>query len=350
MIPDLLNSPSRAIVAEQPVLRLALAGFSAAEQSGLCVALAQRAARRRIQWQLAQPGEADAWFVNGSRVQRLPDDTLRIMPGLPSGRSIRINMEQVDWPIAFSTPAGPPDFRPTYAFDVESPRTVDAVLEQIEGFLRPLMVQFYLASYLVQADVDLRSGVYHVQVNGKLVAVVSARSGVGVWALAQPGHMRHAVWNHRPESADAIPAFFVRTEFPELMWQYAIRTKRDCLPTHYRTRTLFLRRPPNIPMRLMTDACLLLVRELGVGPGTLAELSQRTGMPDTQLSRHLAALCLVGAITSDPKRAGRTHAISTAEPTGWNMSSPADSALTAAANELTVRLKLAAQDTPKEQP
>lgn len=345
---DLLNPPSRTIVAEQPLLRLALAGFSRAEQSSLCVLLAQRAARRKIQWQLAQPGEADAWFVNGSRVQRLPDGTLRIMPGLASGRSIRINLEQVDWPVAFSSPAGPPDFSPTYAFDADSPATVEAVLEQIEGFLRPLMVQFYLASYLVQSDVDLRSGVYHVTVNGKLVAVVSPRSGVGVWALAEPGHMRHAVWNHRPEAADAIPAFFVRTEFAELMWQYAIRTTRDVLPPHYRTKTLFLRRPPKVPMRMMTDACLLLVRELGVGPGTLAELSQRTGMPDPQLARHLAALCLVGSITSDPRRAGPTQG--TAEPTGWNMSAPADSALSAAANELTVRLKAARPDTPKEQP
>jgi hypothetical protein len=343
----MLNPQGRAVASEQPVLRLALAGFSAAEQSRLCVVLAQRSARRKIQWQVAPPGEADAWFVNGARVQRLPDATLRIMPGLPSGRSIRINLAQVDWPVAFSTPIGAPDVEPTYAFDADAPATVDAVLEQIEGFLRPLMLQFYLASHLVQADLDLRTGVYHVQIHGKLVAVVSPRSGVGVWALAEVGHMRHAVWSHRPESAGAIPAFFVRTEFSELMWQYAIRTTRDCLPTHYRSKTLFIRRPPKIPMRLMTDACLLLVRELGAMPGTLAELSQRTGMPDAQLSRHLAALCLVGAITSDPRRAGRTNGV--AEPTGWNLSAPADSAPGAGANEVTVRLKID-RDQPKEQP
>jgi hypothetical protein len=345
----MLNPPNRTYSQEQPQLRLALAGFTAAEQAQLCVVLAQRAARRRIQWQLAQPGEADAWFVNGSRVQRLPDGTFRIMPGVASGRAIRINLEDLDWPIAFATPLGDQDFKPTYSFALDSTASIESALDQIEGWARPLMVQFYLASYLVQSELDLRSGVYHVTVNGKLVAMVSPRSGVGVWALADPASMKHATWNHRPESADAIPGFFVRIEFADLMWQYAIRTTRDCLPTHYRSRTLFLRRPPKVAMRLMTDACLLLVRELGAMPGTLAELSQRTGMPAPQLSRHLAALCLVGAITSDPRRAGQSQAAQAApEPTGWNMSSPVDSALAAAANEMTVRLKVA-RPGPREE-
>ena len=38
-------------------------------------------------------------------------------------------------------------------------------------------------------------------------------------------------------------------------------------------------------------------------PGTFRDLAQRTGMTDAQLSRHLAALYMVGAITADPKRA-----------------------------------------------
>ena len=38
-------------------------------------------------------------------------------------------------------------------------------------------------------------------------------------------------------------------------------------------------------------------------PGTFKDLAQRTGMTDAQLSRQLAALYLVGAITADPKRA-----------------------------------------------
>jgi hypothetical protein len=344
---DMLNQSNRSITQEQPLLRLALAGFNAAEQGALCVVLAQRAARRRIQWQLAQPGEADAWFVNGARVQQLPDGTLRIMPGVASGRAIRINLEDLDWPIAFSMPVGPPDFKPSYSFEAGSPASVEAVLDQIEGWARPLMVQFHLASHLVQSELDLRSGVYHVTINGKLVAMVSPRSGVGVWGLAEPAHMKHAVWSHRPESADAIPGFFVRIDFADLMWQYAIRTTRDCLPAHYRSRTLYLRRPPKVAMRLMTDACLLLVRELGAAAGTLAELSQRTGMPVQQLSPHVGALYLVGAITSDAKRAGRPQG--TAEPTSWTTSSPADSALVAAGNEMTVRLKVAGRPAPNEE-
>jgi predicted transcriptional regulator len=56
-------------------------------------------------------------------------------------------------------------------------------------------------------------------------------------------------------------------------------------------------------MRLLNDPSLLLVRELGFTPGSLAELAQRTGMANAQLARHLGALYMVGAITTDPKRA-----------------------------------------------
>ena len=129
-----------------------------------------------------------------------------------------------------------PDFKPAYLFQRDSPESIAAVLKQLEGWLRPLMVQFYLASHIVEKNLDLRSGVYHVSVNGKLYALVSRRSGIGVWPIADPAEMRNAVWNHRPESADAIPSHFVRTDFSQLMWQYATRTSRDCLPPHYRTR------------------------------------------------------------------------------------------------------------------
>jgi len=226
------NAPS----AERPVLRLGLAGFTTAEQSSLNIALALRAAKYQMNWQLAQLGDADAWCVNGSRVSALPDGTLRIVPGLPSGRSIRINPAEIDWPVAFSTPLAAPDFKPTYLFQPNSPESIASMLTQLEGWLRPLMVQFHLASYIVEKNIDLRSRVFHVSVNGKLYALLSRRAGIGVWPLADPGEMRNAVWNHRPGMADDIPGYFVRTDFSQLMWQYATRTTRDCLPPHYRTR------------------------------------------------------------------------------------------------------------------
>ena len=331
---------------ELPVLRLGLAGFSAAEQALLNLVLASRASHSRISWQLAQLGEADAWCVSGSHAQRLPDGTLRIVPGLPSGRSIRINLDQIDWPIAFSTSSGAPAFECGYGFRADCAQSIQAVLDQLEGWLRPLMVQFYLASQIVEKKLDLRSGVFHVSVHGKLYAMVSLRSGIGVWPIADPADLQHAVWSHRPESADAIPSHFVRTDYSQLMWQYATRTTRDCLPPHYRTKLLFLRRPPHLPMRLLNDPSLLLMRELGYSPGTFAELAQRTGIADAQLSRHLGALYMVGAITADPRRAPAPRAV--LENVDWDspssMSPDIDSI---SGGEMTVRMTASGATAPR---
>jgi hypothetical protein len=323
---------------ERPVLRLGLAGFSTAEQAALTDALALRASQDRINWELAPLGEADAWCVNGSRVQGLPDGTLRIVPGLPSGRSIRINPNEIDWPVAFSTPVDATGLKAAYQFQADAPGSVAAMLKQLEGWLRPLMVQFYLASHIVQKNLDLRAGVYHVTVNGKLYALVSRRGGIGVWPIADPAELSNAVWNHRPETADAMPSHFVRTDFSQLIWEYATRTSRDCLPPHYRTRQLFLRRAPRLPMRLLSDTSLLLVGELGSRPGTFRDLGQRTGLTDAQLSRHLAALYLVGSITADPKRAPPPR--SAADTSEWT--SAFDSSTSSAPGpEMTVKLTLA---------
>jgi hypothetical protein len=314
----MLTPPIRYHSTELPVLRLALAGFTAAEQAFLNAALAARASHSQTSWQLAPLAEADAWCVNGARVQRLPDGVLRILPGLPSGRSMRIHPDEIDWPIAFSTPLSSAGFDPAFTFEADSAESIESVLKLLEGWLRPLMVQFYLASQIVEQELDLRSGVFHVSVHGKLYAIVSLRSGIGVWPIADPGELGHAIWSHRPKSADAIPNTFVRTDYSQLMWQYATRTTRDCLPPHYRTKQLFLRRPPRVPMRLLNDPSLLLVRELEFMSGTFADLAQRTGMAGARLSRHLGALYMVGAITADPKRAPAPKAV--AQAAEWNSS------------------------------
>ena len=321
------------------MLRLGLAGFTAAEQAVLSAALAARASHGQTSWQFAPLGEADAWCVNGSRVQSLPGGVLRILPGLPSGRSIRIHPDEIDWPIAFSTPLGSAGFEPAFTFQADSAESTESVLRHLEGWLRPLMVQFYLASQIVEQDLDLRSGVFHVSVHGKLYAIVSLRGGIGVWPIADPAELVHAVWSHRPNSADAIPNSFVRTDYSQLMWQYATRTTRDCLPSHYRTRQLFLRRPPRVPMRLLNDPTLLLVRELEFMSGTFAELAQRTGMTGAKLTRHLGALYMVGAITADPKRAPAPRAL--AQGSEWQSSLvPSASVYSEPPAEMTVKLTI----------
>jgi hypothetical protein len=325
-------------VAELPVLRLGLAGFAQDEEAALCVELAWRATERRMVWQVGPLGDADAWCVNGSRLRRLPDGTWRIAPAHSSERSVRINPDEVDWPIAFSMPAGPPDLEASYRFELDSPESIQSLLEQLEGWLRPVMLQFSLASHIVHRNVDLTSGVYHVTVNGKLYAMVSRRGGIGVWPIANPMHLGEAIWYRRPDAADAIPATFMHVPLAEAMWQYATRTMRDCLPPHYRRKRLYLRRPPPLPLRMLSNRALLLVRELTRSPGTFTELLQRTAIPGAELGRLLAALYMVGSVTANANRLASPH-----EP-GWNSSLTADQSDSSGSGpEATVRLTLDAR-------
>ena len=334
----MMNAASRR-TADVPVLRLGLAGFAPDEEALLCVQLARRAAERQMIWQLAPLAEADAWCVSGARLRRLPDGSWRIMPVRVFDQPLHINPEQLDWPVAFSSPA-PTHFQSAHQFDLDCPASIQLLLERLEGWLRPTMMQFHLAEHIVNGGVDLTAGVYHVTVQGKLYAVVSRRGGVGVWPLADPAHMAQAVWNRRPGAADALPGTFVRTSVAETMWQYATRTTRDCLPRHYRRRRLYLRRPPQLPPRLLSDRCLLLVRELERAPATFNELLARTGTPDGLLARQLAGLHMVGAVTANEDRVALPYAAS--EP-GWNSSLLAGQRDSDGIDlEATVRLKLAA--------
>lgn len=285
---------------ELPVLRLGLAGFSADEQDQLSAVLRQVSMGT---WQLAKFADSDAWAVNGARVQVLPDGTVRVASGVPGGRSLHLDLQDVDRPVAFGLPLNPRQLEPLDTFDAGSAPSVGAVLEKFEAWLRPLMAQFCLASRILEQESVLGPGVHHVVANGVLIAVVDMRGEIGVRPTASVIDFENAVWHARPAAANAIPEQFVRTSLAQLMWQYAVRTSRDVLPKRYRTGQLYFRRPPRLPQRLLTDAHLLLLRELAGAPDDFQGLQQRTGLGATALARDLAALYFVGAITTNAKRA-----------------------------------------------
>jgi hypothetical protein len=237
-------------------------------------------------------------------VQQLSDGTLRVASGVPAGRSIQLNPSEVDRPMAFSIPLAPRDFEPVYRFEADSEPSMNKVLARFEAWLRPLAAQFCLASHIIENESALGSGVYHVSTGGTLLAVVDLQGEVGVLPTAGPTDFENAIWSHRPHSAGAIPEGFVKASLSQLMWQYAVRTSRDVLPKRYRTGKLYFRRPPRLPQRLLRDSHLLLMRELVAEPATFEELASRAQLGEKQLAHDLAALYLVGAITSNPKRAG----------------------------------------------
>ena len=289
------------IPAELPVLRLGLLGFSPAQLAMLETALV--VLRTRLRWRVVALDEADAVCVNGSRVVALADGRLQIAPSTPDAPPLRFDPADSDRPLSFTQPLAQ-GVAAASTFDMASPASTRAMLEKFEGWLRPLSVQFCLASRIVQARLDV-SSVYHVSVDGRLVAVVSRRSGVGVLPIADPFHLDNALWARRPGPADEIPSHFVQAGLSQVLWQYAMRTTRNLLPTYFRSGPIYWCRPPQLPQRMFHDSHLVIVRELAHAPASFSELGRRTGLTETVLSRDLAGLRIVGAVTHDRKQALR---------------------------------------------
>jgi hypothetical protein len=297
--------PAQKTPLELPVLRLGTVGFAPAQQALLEAALANLDSG--MTWQISKLSHADAWCANGSALEVLPDGSLQIGSGSGEVRPVRINLDESDRPIAFSLPLATQRLRDVTTFHLNSPASIRGILDRFEGWLRPMAVQLCLASYIAEHNLDLNTGVFHVTAKGRLQAVVS-RSGVGVLPIADPVEVVDASWAHRPPFADEIPRHFLRIGFPQLMWQYAMRTTRDVLPPRFRTGLIYWRGPPQLPNRLLTDTHLLIARELSQAPATFGELGEHTHVPDTQLARCLAAFYVVGAITTDKRRAADTPA------------------------------------------
>lgn len=266
--------------------------------------------RTRLRWRVVGLDDADAVCVNGSRVTTLPDGSLQIAASAKGAPPLRIDPTHSDRPLAFSMPLAP-GLQAVSTFDMASPPSTRAMLEKFEGWLRPVSVQFCLASKIVQSRMDLSGTVYHVTVDGRLVAVVSRRSGIGVLPIADPFHLDRSLWAKRPGPADEIPGHFVQVGMGQALWQYAMRTRRNLLPTYFRSGPIYWCRPPQLPQRLFRDSHLEIVRELAHAPRSFAELGQRTGLSETLLSRDLAGLRIVGAVTHDRKQALRLRPLRT---------------------------------------
>lgn len=289
---------------ELPVLRLGLAGFSEEQQHQVAQAL--RGLGEASVWEPASFDGADAWWINGARTQLLGGDRIRVGSGTPDGKALQLQLPEVDRPIAFTHPL-PPRFKPLYSFDLGSVAAMNAVLQKFEAWLAPLTAQFCLAAHIMEHQSALGSGVFELRLNGVLLAVVDMHGEVAVRSTSSPGDFEGAIWRRQLEAV-AIPDHFVRTSLSQLMWQYALRTQRDALPPHYRTGLLYFRRAPRLQQRWLKDSHLVLMRQLSVAPAAFRELQRLCEPDERRLARDLAALYLVGSITSNPKRAARPPA------------------------------------------
>ena len=217
-----------------------------------------------------------------------------------------LELEGVDRPVAFSTPLSSrlgPDFRPLCKFDPFSEASVAGVLQQFEQWLSPVRVKFVIGWQIYRRGGDLRSGVYQLVQGSRLLAVIDLQG----WRIAvQPGarasEFEGVRWERRPPLA-ATPFEFERLSLTQIMWSFAQRTHEDVLPRRYRTSPIYFRRPPRVPMRVLKDSQLLLLRELSRAPATFDRLLQTTGASDPGLARDLASLYFAGSITCTPRRA-----------------------------------------------
>lgn len=281
-------------------MRLGLVGFSADRQTYLGKLLASRFVAMR--WQPWPFADADAWWVNGTHAVRQANGNLRIPPGEPTGRAIQFDLAHVNRPVAFAVPMAVAGVdAPT--FDPSSTESVLPVLKVFESLLQARAVQLTLASMIAARVGQLRSSVYHLTLQGNLLAVIDLHGRVTHSPNVQPSDLEKADWSGKPEIARLSPPHFIRTSIAAMMWQYALRTQQDWLPPRYRSKKLFFRQAPRVQLSLLEDKHLALVRELAGAPGDFRQLQQRTGLSEEQMARALTALYFVGAITSKREQA-----------------------------------------------
>ncbi len=289
---------------KQPVLWLGLTGFTPEQTKHLDVLLANLP-KGLAAWQAGAFSEADAWLLSGEKSRLLSADSLKVLAGRPTERALQLNLAEVDRPIAFSLPLASSDLDPMYTFDPASAPSLHEVLRKIEVRLQSLRCQFVLGGQLIARESQLLPGVYQVSHKGTLLAVMDFHEWrIGISPDAEPQDFELARWDRRPLAARGVPAHFLPNSLSQLRWVYAQRTRRDVLPPRYRSKSVYFRHAPDVPLRWLRDSHLLLLRALSQEVSNFERLQQRTGLTAAQLTRDLASLYFAGSITTTPDKAG----------------------------------------------
>lgn len=282
---------------EQPILWLGATGFPPRQRALLDASLARTPLLP--QWRIGPFGDADAWLVNGANVRVLPDGNLRVAAGVPTEHALHLDLAEVDRPVAFATPLPDADFEPRCTFDVDSRQSIHAALLQFDHWLRLVRAQFVLGARILRQISHLRQGIFHVNHEGRLLAVFDFHEGkAGLLPEAHPVDLWEARWDRRPVGASDLPPGFLQCTPAQFAWAYVRRTDRDLLPPRYASEPIFFRHAPKVPLRWLSDSQLTLLRELSAEPCTLDILRQRTSLPVNQLRRDLACLYYAGSITT----------------------------------------------------
>lgn len=292
---------------EQPLLRLGLLGFGTDHIARLCE-WTQRSAPGWPQWEVGDPHHADAWLIAGHAVQVLGRDALRIQHPAGSGEWLSLQRAEVDRPLAFAQPL-PEGFVSAEVVDVTDEQHLRQRLQRFEAWLRPLRSQFALGEQLVSKLTEFQGEVVHLMHEGRLLAVIDfPHWRCGLLVPARPVDLASAQWVRRPPAANDIPAAFLKFRLHQILWTYAVRTRRDVLPQRYRERVIFMRRVPHLPARWFNPLHLLIMRTLSVEPSTFGQLCARIEADPAEVAAHLAALYVGAGLTTDEESARRAEA------------------------------------------
>jgi hypothetical protein len=288
---------------ERPFLYIGMTGFSPQQRADLESVVARPHGGWPV-WRVGPFWEADAWWINGSNIALLPNGDLQVLAGQPNEQTLNLKLEEVDRPVAFSTPLAARNFEPACTFDPGSGASLHKALLRFNVWLQPLLFRSALGALILQGGTALRGGIYHVRNKDTLLAVLDFRRGKGaVLPNALPVDLKDTVWDKRPDGAHDLPESFLRCTPAQLVWTHARHTARDLLPPRYRTEILYYRRPPRVPMGWLRDSMLHLLSALSVEPGTFQALRERTGIAAVAMASDLACLYYSGAITTTATKA-----------------------------------------------
>lgn len=286
---------------ETPVFRLGLVGFGEREEQQL---RAGAGAYRQADWRCGRAEGADAWLIKGARIARIHDNRLRVIASDGTSTGAAFLLDVGSRPVAITTPA-PQQVRqlgPLF-FDPAQEGGLALGLAALDAALAGRRRQFWTASHLVEHNATVGKAIYELRAGAAVLAVADMKGSVFISPTATEQEFDHAVWRHRARRTVEVPPDFERHALAELLWSYATRTQRELLPERYRESSIYLRRPPRVPQEAVGDVHLRIIRELAVDSASMANLAERVGVDDETLARSLAALYLVGSVTTNPERA-----------------------------------------------
>lgn len=286
---------------ETPVFRLGLVGFSEREEQQIRDGAA---AYPQADWRCGRAEGADAWLIKGARIARIHDNRLRVIASDGTSTGAAFLLDIGSRPVAIATPAPQQvtQLVPLF-FDPAQDGGLAQGLSALDAALLKQRRRYWTASHLVEHNATVGKALFELRAGAAVLAIADMKGTVFISPHATEQEFDCAVWNHRARKTVEAPPDFEQQSLAELLWAYATRTQRDLLPARYRDSSIYLRRPPRVPQESVGDVHLRIIRELAVDAASMTNLVERIGVDDKTLARSLAALYLVGSVTTNPERA-----------------------------------------------